>query len=836
MVIHMNSILSQNIREFNRKVQDAFEKNRMTFLAIILYTIGKVVFETLPYSYYRNIPREIHLILKALLFFSIPSLFVEIFFSKKKVICICGYIIAFVFSGAAAICTARYANIQIAGFRGKLISDYAGRFVAGILLMLSVAIIYRSYRKSKLRLEEYVVKVFYNITKALIICFALLFGIVFICAIMGKLFFTYFYLIGRAAVILVLGFYLAPKMILAFQNVYEEPGEGLCYEKQDINAQEDIRKKKSIFKNHKVTLSIILLCTIVEAFIAAVPYEYYENFDFLVFNRQTACRALLYLIIPSLFLETYFAQSKVKSICGYMIAIIISRAVAPLGDLYIFSRNEFDKKAPYEIAQILHSDGALIKEAVGVYLCGIFLAMFAAIVYKYFNEAKLPFKEYVKRVFLNILKTLNILIILEIFCAYVDSVMAEEFFYRYYFDMSEQVHGMVLILDTFYFGPVGVLVLGLYLGPQMILAFRNMDGETGETLFTTIVWDTLRVIVFCAAGYAYFYMLVILVSAQMKVFAVISALFGIGLAVVILAGSYINKTKYRRIVSILYYLFIPLICFQGYDVIVRICRYGITPERYVGTVLIIFEIGTFFIRYFMKGRYGNLIAFFGLLVVITFYIPNINMNSVSNRCQMSLLKEYYQAACDGDVTSKLAYERLKNSYSYLSWQDEMREEIEAYDIYEKSFAVRLKEQYPAADLTRSDYHFITCTHMADAVGEAGYSYASWVIQNSCYNRDGEDKIDVDFSCFQFIDSNTREMIIVDISNFVEKGIAYERAYPDVSDGQGSDFLKEYSRIELDADTVLYISKFDVMYDAGIRNAEPYFEWVSINISGILLEK
>ena len=41
------------------------------------------------------------------------------------------------------------------------------------------------------------------------------------------------------------------------------------------------------------------------------------------------------------------------------------------------------------------------------------------------------------------------------------------------------------------------------------------------------------------------------------------------------------------------------------------------------------------------------------------------MNELSNLWQMSFLKKYYRAVCDGELTSELAYERLTRSYQYL---------------------------------------------------------------------------------------------------------------------------------------------------------------------------
>ena len=320
--------------------------------------------------------------------------------------------------------------------------------------------------------------------------------------------------------------------------------------------------------------------------------------------------------------------------------------------------------------------------------------------------------------------------------------MAEELLYHYYFDMFGQTDGMILVLDTFYLGPVGVLVIESYLGIKMILTINDMGEKPGKFLHS-LGRDVLHTIILCVTCYAYFYMLVVLHVEELYVSAAISALFAVWLSVVILVGDGADKTRYGKIISILTGLLIPLISVQGCDIAVRIYRYGMSPGRYVGMILFIFEISALLVYYFRKEQYGKLLPFFGLLVVITFFVPFINRNSVSKRWQMSFLQKYYQAACDGEVNTQLAYERLKYSYSYLKWWAEMEEEIEPYNIYEKSFVVKLKEQYPEADLTRSDYHFITCTHMADDVEEAGYSYAAWLKQNNCYDEEGENGIKIE---------------------------------------------------------------------------------------------
>ncbi len=211
--------------------------------------------------------------------------------------------------------------------------------------------------------------------------------------------------------------------------------------------QKYIREIKFVIESNKITLIIIILFTVWEAAIAAIPFEYYWDINFFV---DMVRRTLLYLIIPSLFIETYFVESKVKSLCGYIIAFVFSGAMAACGDLYIFSGVEF-------------------------FLCSILIILSVAIVYINYKKMKLCFKRYVIKVLHNVVKSIVILFILEVCAAYVDSFMAEQFLRKYYFEYNIRIHGQILVMDWIYLGPVGVFVMGLYLGPKMILALKNVD-------------------------------------------------------------------------------------------------------------------------------------------------------------------------------------------------------------------------------------------------------------------------------------------------------------------------------------------------------------------------
>lgn len=300
------------------------------------------------------------------------------------------------------------------------------------------------------------------------------------------------------------------------------------------NIREHLKKVKSVLKSNSMTCCIILLYILWEFGITAIPYEY-RDIDL---DVDMVGRALLYLIIPSLFIETYFIKNGLKYICGYIIAFIVSGAAAPLGDLYI----SIEDMPACELYELEHTPGykavLLEKECVGIFLGGAFLILLLMMGYKVIKDTKQRWDDYLISIFLNVAKTMVILLILFICCTYIDSVMAEELFYRYYFDMFGQTDGMILVLDTFYLGPVGVFVIGLYFGLKVILTIKDMGEKPGKFLHS-LGRDVLHTIILCVTGYAYFYMLVVLLVEELYVSAVISVLFAAWLSVVVLAGNHL---------------------------------------------------------------------------------------------------------------------------------------------------------------------------------------------------------------------------------------------------------------------------------------------------------
>ena len=132
------------------------------------------------------------------------------------------------------------------------------------------------------------------------------------------------------------------------------------------NIREHLKKVKSVFRSNTMTCCIILLYILWEVAITAIPYKY-RDIDL---DVHMVGRGLLYLIIPSLFIETYFIKNGLKYICGYIIAFVISGAVAPLGDLYI----SIEDMPACELYELEHTPGYRVtlieRECAGIFLAG----------------------------------------------------------------------------------------------------------------------------------------------------------------------------------------------------------------------------------------------------------------------------------------------------------------------------------------------------------------------------------------------------------------------------------------------------------------------------------
>jgi len=589
-------------------------------------------------------------------------------------------------------------------------------------------------------------------------------------------------------------------------------------------------KIRTSFKDYRISLVGIVIATLYTAALFALTFEYEVTvFDEPVFSSIST--ALWYFCFGSVFVETALAERKKGKLCAFIAAALIA-GTAALG-------TNLDANV-----QIAHISGAILAELTERFLYGYVLLLVLVTVYFSFKRSGTEFSEYALKVFFNLMKTFIVFMFLSFGVSFiigiVDTLLIDDGYSDY--DICCEV-----------------LVMGLYLAPMCIISIRDMSNEPGAFL-RTIVKYILMIWSVCGMAIVYLYVLKILILWEIpsnEIFSIVSALFCSGMPVWLMFPYYEDDTHYYKIFSRLPYLFAPLICLQLYSMIVRIGQYGVTPDRYMGMALILFEIATLFIWRFLKKKHELILLFLCLLVFMAFFVPGVNMYQISDLSQSHFLKKYYQEVLDGGEISASAYERLKGSYKYLSCQERTKELAAEYDIYEDGFVQKLNvTEIVDTMLTKYDTHAIHCCQLVGALDVGEYRAMDMLNQADCYNdridgpieafypnQDGEkvtvsygSGIPIDFSAFQFIKRATGETVTVDISEFAWKCMLYEKEHPNAGITEMSDAMRENNRIQIDEDTVLYLNHFQIRYSEGVKGGEPYFEWMEPTIGGILLTK
>lgn len=588
-------------------------------------------------------------------------------------------------------------------------------------------------------------------------------------------------------------------------------------------------KIRASFADYTISLIAIAATSVYAAFIYAMANEYdMAFFDEPIFS--TVGRGLLYFAIGAVFAETYFAGRKKGKICALIAAAVIAVPAALGTDL------SADEK-------IFGISGGVLAEQAERFLYGYVLLLVLGTIHFCYKRTGIGFSEYVLKVFSNMMKAFIVFWLLSFGVLFITGIVD------------------ALLLDgySYYDGCFEILVVGLYLAPMCLSALRDMTNEPG-TFLKTIVKYILLILSACGMAIVYLYVVKIILLWEIpsnEVFSIVSALFCLGMPVWLMAEYYKDNSRYYKVFSKLPYLFAPLMILQLYSMVVRIGQYGVTPGRYMGMMLILFEAAALFIWHFRKKKRERMLPFLCLLVVIAVFVPGINMYRISNLCQQSFLKKYYQAVLDGKELSGLEYERLNGSYKYLKRQAQTTELAEQYNIMEESFALKLNEmEINDSSLTQYDTHHIHCCKMVGLLDTGEYRNMYMLDQADCYNERSEGTFQafypdqngekttvpygsgfpMDFSAFQFVKRATGEIITVDISDFAWECMLYEVEHPQAESEEISDAMREYNCIQIDENTMLYLNHFQIRYSVGVQGGEPYFELGKPTISGMLLTR
>lgn len=389
-----------------------------------------------------------------------------------------------------------------------------------------------------------------------------------------------------------------------------------------------------------------------------------------------------------------------------------------------------------------------------------------------------------------------------------------------------------------------ILLTGLYYVPSCIMALDNMDSNIDDGAGRILTKYVLTGMTICAMAIVYVYLLKILITWKMpsnEIFGIVSGLFCIGMMIWVIDYYYRDDTKYSLFLQRLPYGLLPMIPVQAYAMCVRIYNNGMTTARYCGILLVIFEIVMLLIWRFMREKIERVVVVLCMFVVVAICLPGINMFSVSNRWQTAFLKSGYNKVVSGQAITQKEYDRMAGAHKYLRWQNETADVSKQFNINDDDFVKMLViSDLSTENITNLESHHLHCCQMVGTIDVEKYSRIDMVNQDpqykaSDYGSEGAGPY-VDFSAFRFYrrSGSEDEVFEVDISGFADKCFAYEKEHPYVTQEEISDAMRPYQKIVIDDSTVLYLNHFELWYTNGIKNGEEYFDWSTVNVSGILL--
>lgn len=563
---------------------------------------------------------------------------------------------------------------------------------------------------------------------------------------------------------------------------------------------------KVSFADYKITIIGISAFTLYAAVCSVLPYDY----ELLLFTYENSIYYILTLFCTgSLFVETCFQENRRPRLCGFAGAALAAGAFT-----YFIGLD-----GTFWIGGI---SGDLLSESAERFMAGYILLLLVLTVYCSFRRTGIRFEEYALKVFSNLFKTFILYVILMIGAAIVTGIFSALFLEDggFYLDLA-----------------AGILVIGFYLVPNSILSLNDMKSEPGPFL-KVVVKYVLTALTVCAALIVYLYVLKIVILWEMpsnEIFSILSALFCFGMPVWVIAACYQDGTRYARLIMAMPYIFAPLICLQIYSMGIRIWQYGMTVNRYMGMMLVIFEIGTILIWHFLKQRREKILLFLCLIIFTSVFAPGINMFSLSNSWQFSFLKKYYQCVDSGVKLSALESERLTGAWKYLKREERMQDALKDYNLLSEGMIDKLEEGQEDIQITQYDTHYIHCCKMVEQLDVNGYQKVFMLDQDHSYDKAEQGGVDVDFSKFRFLIRGTEEVVTVDLQGFAQRCMDYERKHPNVEKDEITDVMRGHSRMVLEDGRVLCLNHFQVTYQDGIKDGKKYFSWQTVELGGILLE-
>ncbi len=479
------------------------------------------------------------------------------------------------------------------------------------------------------------------------------------------------------------------------------------------------KKIKNIY--HKYPLTIICI-TLMTLFLAI----FLDDIDDDIIDK--IMQFLLAFSFGSLFAEIFFKDN--KRFIFYILFAILSIMFVWFSD----SSNE------------------ILVEISSRYLITYILVIITVCFYKLYKNSKKTLSNYLVSAFANVFKTTVIYLVLVLGLLIITEVFS-------YLILSDYDFDIVLRIQF--------LLMGLFYIPNLLDDFTNVTNDN-YPFIKVLIHYTLLSLIILAFIIIYLYILKIIITWEFpsnQIFRIITVLFLFYLPIYIM-NDYYKEDILWKINSKLPILFIPFVALQIYSLGVRIINNGITNIRYLGIMVIIFEIVHLLI-YFKKMNDDYLFFMMTGIIIVSVLIPFINMYNVSNLSQSIILDNLLLK----DNYTSQEKSKLYSTYNYLNSSYTGKRYLEKYsdEVIEKLNSLKEYLNY--------QYHYIYANKDVPTIDVSNYqtlyniNYSNNYLANKITLNKEDVKVDITDNIMAYIENannieeyfeNHNEFVIDDV--------------------------------------------------------------------------
>lgn len=436
-------------------------------------------------------------------------------------------------------------------------------------------------------------------------------------------------------------------------------------------------------------------------------------------------------------------------------------------------------------------DSVIVTRIIVGYCATVFLIGLMKVI----KNSKLEFHEYCTQIFQNLFNSVIIYLILNIGLSIIISI--------FILLLLDNVDSLDIILR------LQIAIAGWFLVPAFLMAITNPKYNVSKFI-EVIISFVLLPLTILATIIIYLYMAKMFIMREIpanSIFRILAGLFVVAFPVWTMAYSFREKNKIIKIFcKAMPISFIPFIGLQIYSISVRCKENGITPLRYLGIMLIIFEVVTIFLSLYKNRKYIlHTITTGSILLVISTILPVVNMHTISNMSQANrLLKAWKEEEKYSQLTEEQK-EIVLSSYYYLINQEDGKKYIPEY-LEEET--IKDKEKYYNINSTNN----ITYTMPEDGVIYiAGYSYIE-PINTFCYKGNELKKLELNKAC------------TIDITEYILDIIKENEKSSD----DAQKYIIENRVLKVNDTRDLYIKDLSITYTERENITEDNINYVRIN--------